>query len=526
MKKATLLSLSMMLGLVQTQAQTPFPVGTNVAIAKPGMNSAAKNYTIYTSTVASSATFTPGFTFVADKDINGIGINPTDNFVYGAAYVGADNTVGSNTGVSLRRVGQDGTVVDLGLLPTTGLNSIEFANFAAGTVSATGAYYYLTFGLKGSGVAKVLATTVFNVPLTLDANDLNVYLCWKNNISSLTANPGANIAGGLSGHYQLDFSNPDVTAAINAFLADVNANYPNVYNADGGVQDLAISPIDTKVYAYISYPSGGTTVGRPVVMNMPVAGVSAITPVGTTVNTVPGQEVAGVQFDAAGNFYGLFTTGHFAQISLTTGALSGVTMSNVTTVGGNLRGDLASAVTAIPLPVEIVAFTGKRIENANELTWITASEQNNIGFDVERSTDGKAWTKIGFVATQTENGNSNAKLSYDYKDAQSVHGTQHYRLKQISNDGKMAYSKVVLLTATTSGTITIYPNPANNQLNITGINPNSILRLIDINGRTVIEKVANSQVEIMNIANLPSNMYMLHVIENGVLSKSVKIIKN
>lgn len=527
-KMKPILLLATMGMLVNAGAQTAFPPGTNVALTKPGMNSAAKVYTIYTSTNASNATgFTAGVTINPTYDINGIGLNPVDNLVYGASFVGADNTVNNNVGVSLRRLGADGTMIDLGLLPTTGQTGVEFPNFSAGTISTNGAYYYMTFGLKPSGITKYLLASI--VPLNLNANDVRMFLCWVNNVSALPANAGNNIAGGISGFYELNFSNTDITAAINAFLTQVNASYPDVYNADGGIQDLAISPIDAKVYGYISYPSGSNTVGRPVVMNAPVAGIAAILPVGTTVNTVPNQEVAGVQFDAAGNFYGLFTTGDYAQINLSTGALSGLTMSNIPTTGGNLRGDLAAAVTNVPFPVKMISFEGKSTDAANELTWTTASEQNNHSFRIERSTDSRNWTTLGTVNSKAPNGNSSEKLSYTFNDNNPQAGMLYYRLVQTDLDGKsVIYPSYVSLTTLSGNTVRVYPNPATNTLHISGINAGTQIRIADLSGKIILSQNSNAATEgVMNvdIRQLPSNLYLLQIVAHDMVQSAVRFIK-
>ncbi|MBK8663039.1 MAG: hypothetical protein IPN18_15085 [Ignavibacteriales bacterium] len=50
-----------------------------------------------------------------------------------------------------------------------------------------------------------------------------------------------------------------------------------------------------------------------------------------------------------------------------------------------------------PLPVELVSFTGARAGEAVNLKWQTATEINNMGFEIERSQNASFWTKIGFV---------------------------------------------------------------------------------------------------------------------------------
>ncbi|MFA6059913.1 MAG: T9SS type A sorting domain-containing protein [Taibaiella sp.] len=529
MKRNNLLLLVAMGAALTASAQTPFPTGTNVAIAKPGMNSAAINYQIYTSTAASSSVFTPGANVTTSSNINGIGINPLDNMVYGAAFTGNSNDISTAFDVSLYRIGSDGVTVDLGKMPLSGgagSGSTEFVNFSAGTVSTNGTYYYTTYALKPGVLQRIMTRMAASLPPDLTADDLRMFFCWKDGLASLGANPGGSISG-VTGYYELDFSHPDVTAAMNAFLTQVNASFPNVYNADGGLQDIAIHPTTTSVYGYISYPSGGSTVGRPVVMNPPVNGISTVTPVGTTVNTTPGQEAAGLQFDNTGNLYALFTTGDYAQVDLTTGALTGMTTSNITTAGtpSNLRGDLASAITNIPFPVKLMSFTGRNNGTTNELNWITATEQNNKGFSIERSEDLKSWHAIGSQLSKAKNGNSSEKLSYSFADNAPKAGVEYYRLKQTDRDGKVTYSTYISVNSNAGVTVKVYPNPTTETINISGVTQGDIIRVADITGKVVLEQKAENNLATISLGSLSPNMYFIQVVNNGNIVHTQKVIK-
>ncbi|NUN10720.1 MAG: T9SS type A sorting domain-containing protein [Ignavibacteriaceae bacterium] len=92
------------------------------------------------------------------------------------------------------------------------------------------------------------------------------------------------------------------------------------------------------------------------------------------------------------------------------------------------------------LPVELKSFSAKLVDGKPSLTWQTATEINNYGFDVERSTDKSNWSKIGFVQGA---GNSNSPKNYNYTDNTAVSGKYFYRLKQVDTDGTFDYSPVV-----------------------------------------------------------------------------------
>ena len=112
------------------------------------------------------------------------------------------------------------------------------------------------------------------------------------------------------------------------------------------------------------------------------------------------------------------------------------------------------------VPVELVSFTASADENKILLRWETATEKNNSGFDVERSTDGKNFAKIGNVQAK---GTTTEQQSYSYVDQSSSGGKFYYRLKQVDLDGKFHYSNSIEVTAlpTVYSLSQNYPNPFN-----------------------------------------------------------------
>ncbi len=99
-----------------------------------------------------------------------------------------------------------------------------------------------------------------------------------------------------------------------------------------------------------------------------------------------------------------------------------------------------------PIPVELTSFTATTDNLNAKLSWKTATEVNNYGFDIERrlvetvssksQTSTLNWSKIGFVQG---NGTSNSPKEYSYTDASVASGTYAYRLKQIDNKGAFKY---------------------------------------------------------------------------------------
>jgi len=88
------------------------------------------------------------------------------------------------------------------------------------------------------------------------------------------------------------------------------------------------------------------------------------------------------------------------------------------------------------LPVNLIEFKVAQKSSTAVLHWSTASEQNNKGFAVERSSDATNWKQIAFVAGKN---NSSAVNNYSATDFAPSNGVNYYRLKQIDFDGKTAF---------------------------------------------------------------------------------------
>lgn len=176
---------------------------------------------------------------------------------------------------------------------------------------------------------------------------------------------------------------------------------------------------------------------------------------------------------------------------------------------------------SVPLSVNWLSFTAEKAGDHALLNWATASEKNSTGFDVERSADGKSFSKIGFVNTQAIEGNSNDKLAYNFTDSKPLNGDNHYRLKQIDRDGKASYSKTSRVTfgGGTTSAIQVYPNPANGtNVRVKGNNISNIA-VYNIAGQQVTVPVNYGVNEhVLNTAGLASGTYTIRVQAEGAVS--------
>lgn len=115
------------------------------------------------------------------------------------------------------------------------------------------------------------------------------------------------------------------------------------------------------------------------------------------------------------------------------------------------------------LPVELTLFTASQNNSSVILSWNTATEVNNYGFEVEKKPAGGSgeWEKIGFVLGS---GNSNSPKEYSFADKNVSGGKYLYRLKQIDNGGSYKYYDEVEISVKGLTEFKLgqnYPNPFN-----------------------------------------------------------------
>jgi hypothetical protein len=121
-------------------------------------------------------------------------------------------------------------------------------------------------------------------------------------------------------------------------------------------------------------------------------------------------------------------------------------------------------------PVSLLAFNGKLQKNNVLLNWVTATEINNKGWNIERSITlngtTSAFKSMGFVAG---NGNTNTEKTYSFTDENvPANAVLQYRLQQTDVDGHITYSGIVALQSNgkTVTAIHAYPNPVHDKLAI------------------------------------------------------------
>ncbi len=168
--------------------------------------------------------------------------------------------------------------------------------------------------------------------------------------------------------------------------------------------------------------------------------------------------------------------------------LTGITDANGCVNTGSLQTLPITSVDCETLPVSLLGLSATPKDNTIVLTWSTASEINNKGFEVQRKTETGDWVAIGFVKGA---GSSQSMHYYDYTDGNLQANRYYYRLKQVDIDGRFEYSPVVSAVVGSAEKFSLeqnYPNPFRTETVIRFTLPgktNVKLSLYDMQGRLV-----------------------------------------
>jgi hypothetical protein len=183
---------------------------------------------------------------------------------------------------------------------------------------------------------------------------------------------------------------------------------------------------------------------------------------------------------------------------------------------GGLYGVYAQRYHNPLFPVELTFFQGFATETGNLLTWFTASERNNEGFEVERSSNGVDFEALGFVPGR---GTVQTPQEYRFTDSSPLPGTGYYRLRQTDFGGAYTYSEVIAIQAAGHpDDILVYPNPTGDILYIE--HAKGLSTLYNSLGQPVRQVVAQGETTLLDIQNLPVGLYRL---ESG--GQQVTVVK-
>jgi hypothetical protein len=174
-----------------------------------------------------------------------------------------------------------------------------------------------------------------------------------------------------------------------------------------------------------------------------------------------------------------------------------------------------------PLPVSFIGFGAKKSGSSIELIWNVAGERDVQGYEIERSTTGSNFSKLGAVA-------ANHSTNYSFADIEPVNGTAFYRIKEIDLDGTYRYSAIVRLNFDKDIRLRAYPSPAKDEVTIEhAINGKGMLSLTTSDGKLVkqVDVTPELNQTVIDISNLKAGLYLVRFINGNGQIENTKLIK-
>lgn len=168
------------------------------------------------------------------------------------------------------------------------------------------------------------------------------------------------------------------------------------------------------------------------------------------------------------------------------------------------------------LPIEWVSFSANKNAAGALLNWVTAKEENNDRFEIQRSVDGVNFTSIGTIKGA---GTKKSSSYYEYTDNYKTNGVVYYRIKQIDIDGSASFTDVRSVNYGTDDAFSfaIYPSPNKGNFTVKINNPVADeinIILMDLTGHTVWSQKFATESNFERQINL-----------EGILTKGVYFIK-
>jgi trimeric autotransporter adhesin len=179
------------------------------------------------------------------------------------------------------------------------------------------------------------------------------------------------------------------------------------------------------------------------------------------------------------------------------------------------------------LPVKIVSFTAQPQGNQVLLRWEVADQTNINSYEVEYSTNVSRLTSFTSVAAT-----NTLSTTYNAVHPNPAAGINYYRLKVIDKDGSVTYSDVRKVNFGKIASVTLYPNPAKDEVNLTlansMVNKAVTISVVSIEGKVLVTKRINaaSQNEVVDVSQFASGKYIIRIVTNNeVINKNIEVIR-
>lgn len=381
----------------------------------------------------------------------------------GTLSIGSGSTTGSIAGAS---------IVNNSALIVNRSNAITYS----GIISGTG-----TFSKQGAGTLTLSGSNTYSGTSTITAGSVTLGVANAITSSSVILGGGTLTTGATTGFSNTTTGTLSVTATSTIALG--TGAHSLVFGASNGASWTASQ------FIYITGWQGGYDGSAS-------TGANPLLKTGTSAE-LSGTKLAQMRFvkPSNGNYY--------AATQLASGEI---------------------VPTSTVVPVVLLDFIAQKIsQNQSKLVWSTSQEINNKLFEIESSTDGVNFEKIGEV---NGSGTTNNIRKYEFNDFNYIDNLiTYYRLKQIDFDIKFEYSPIISLNPENLGnkkSLIVYPNPVNKGqlINISNFEPENYpftIEVYSVDGKLILAKeyfTKSDKIE-LNTENLNEGEYIIKLKSNS-----------
>ena len=254
-----------------------------------------------------------------------------------------------------------------------------------------------------------------------------------------------------------EYTNPYDNCS-NALAISANSLY-NLNNAnssdDGGVGDLCSGSVENSIWIKWTTPATWTGDAYVHLYNQDCACENGLQmAIHTASTSCPGNSpTCEVSLNPNNNndFFGQFTP--------TAGSTYYIAIDGYAECVCDFDFSITNSSTTPVLSLKLLSFELSNKSDYNEINWQTKNEDNVQSIVVQRSKDGIEFEDIN---RQKAKGGLDIKVDYSYRDYSPYHGTNFYRLKEVTYDGVITYSSVKSIASTkySFNSFKMYPNPS------------------------------------------------------------------
>lgn len=494
------------------------------------------------------------------RDEGTLSASPMSNNLYDIQYIGVSKTSGPE------------------------LSSMFLRNFKLSLIDTLPYTVTLNQALSLNGYLKIdsgtldVSTSNYNVTVLKDVT-INGTLNNRSNTFTLNGTALQTISGAAAiSFYKLSINNTSASGVQLSTPVQVNniLNFANGIITTDYINTLTLGSAATTIGStnnkYVNgplsktlatttntsfvYPIGGSSLYRPVTLEITQSSSTATTyTVGMVNNAPPAATLSSpltsvsayryykLSKGAGANITTAFITLNYGPedniISASTTRIAERSGSNWINLGGTANttpsGSIRSTVNftslneftiadvTAALPISLVSFKGIISNGIAKLQWITSNENNILNYEIEKNVTGNNWTTAGTTEPVSI---SQLQNTYSFTDKDPYSGKSYYRLKIIDKNLSFKYSDVISLYNSNpeKPKITIRPSLTDmkqSSIVIKGIvfsqNEKILLKVFNSNGALVIKKLCTAQEQLpLDLHNLSGGMYVVATEIKGI----------